>query len=252
MISVQNLLIRGCKCMKTVLVSGGSRGIGRAIVKLLADSGWKVAFIYGKSEESAKKLSEETGAMAVQADVSDYESVCRAVKEAKAYLGHITSAVACAGIAQQKLFQDVTESEWNRMIGVNLSGEAYLAQAVLPDMISEKAGSIVFITSIWGEVGASMEVHYSAAKAGIIGLTRALSKEVGPSGIRVNAVSPGVIQTDMLSSFDEETMNCLKEETPLMRIGTPEDVAKAVRFLLSDDASFITGEVLGVNGGFGM
>ena len=238
--------------MKTVLVSGGSGGIGAAIVRELCFSGWRVAFIYGKNEEGAKRLCAETGAYAVQADVSDYDSVLRAFREAKARLGFISCAVACAGIAQQKLFQDVTEKEWNRMLGVNLSGEAYLAQAVLPDMISEKTGSIVFITSIWGEVGASMEVHYSAAKAGVIGLTRALSKEAGPSGVRVNAVSPGVIQTDMLSCFDEETMNSLKEETPLMRIGMPEDVAKAVRFLLSDDASFITGQVLGVNGGFGM
>ena len=160
--------------------------------------------------------------------------------------------VSCAGIAQQALFQDVTESDWSRMMGVNLSGAAYLAQAALPDMISEKNGAIVFVSSIWGEVGASMEAHYSASKAGLIGLTKALSKEVGLSGIRVNAVTPGVILTDMLNSFDEETMKALSDETPLGRIGTPEDVAKAIGFLLSDDASFITGQVLGVNGGFGM
>ena len=238
--------------MKTVLISGGSRGIGAAIVRLMTQSGWRAAFLYEKSEEAAQKLSEETGAYAIRADVSDMKSVENAYKEAKRVLGHIDGAVACAGIAQQKLFQDVTEEDWARMLGVNLSGEAYLARSVLPDMISEKSGSIVFITSIWGEVGASMEAHYSAAKAGVIGLTRALSKEAGPSGIRVNAVSPGVILTDMVSCFDEETMEALKEETPLMRIGMPEDVAKAVRFLLSDDASFITGQVLGVNGGFGM
>jgi 3-oxoacyl-[acyl-carrier protein] reductase len=138
------------------------------------------------------------------------------------------------------------------MIGVNLSGAAYLAQAALGDMISEKRGAIVFVSSIWGEVGASMEAHYSASKAGLIGLMRALSKEVGPSGIRVNAVTPGVIKTDMVSCFDEETMRALADETPLGRIGTPEDVAKAIRFLLSDEASFITGQTLGVNGGFGM
>lgn len=238
--------------MKSVLISGGSRGIGSACVRLLCESGLKAAFLYEKNDEAARKLSEETGAFAIRADVSDYESVQAAYKEAKRLLKHIDGVVACAGIAQQKLFQLVTPGEWQRMMNVNLSGEAYLAQAALPDMISEKSGAIVFVTSIWGEVGASMEVAYSASKAGIIGLTRALSKEVGPSGIRVNAVSPGVIKTDMLNAFDDETMAALREETPLGRIGMPEDVARAVKFLLSEDASFITGQVLGVNGGFGM
>lgn len=238
--------------MKNVLVSGGSRGIGRAVVKILTESGVRVAFLYKKNEAAAGAVAKATGAMPIRCDVSNRDQVFSAYKTAKTSLGAIDGVVSCAGIAQQALFQDVTQAEWTKMIDVNLSGAAYLAQAALPDMISEKRGAIVFVSSIWGEVGASMEAHYSASKAGLIGLMRALSKEVGPSGIRVNAVSPGVIQTDMLGCFDDETLKALAEETPLQRIGTPEDVAKAIRFLLSDDASFITGQTLGVNGGFGM
>ncbi len=238
--------------MKNVLVSGGSRGIGRAVVKLLCESGCRVAFLYEKNEAAANELASCTGATCIKCDVSSRDQVFKAYEAAKNAVGAIDSVVSCAGIAQQALFQDVTEGDWNRMIGVNLSGAAYLAQAALPDMISEKKGAIVFVSSVWGEVGASMEAHYSASKAGLIGLMRALSKEVGPSGIRVNAVTPGVIKTDMLNCFDDETMQALADETPLCRIGTPEDVAKAIRFLLSDDASFITGQTLGVNGGFGM
>jgi 3-oxoacyl-[acyl-carrier protein] reductase len=238
--------------MKNVLVSGGSRGIGRAVVQLLCESGCRVAFLYEKNDEAANEIASRTGAVPVKCDISNREQVIKAYEAAKKAIGRIDSVVSCAGIAQQALFQDVTEGEWNRMIGVNLSGAAYLAQAALGDMISEKRGAIVFVSSIWGEVGASMEAHYSASKAGLIGLMRALSKEVGPSGIRVNAVTPGVIKTDMVSCFDEETMRALADETPLGRIGTPEDVAKAIRFLLSDEASFITGQTLGVNGGFGM
>lgn len=238
--------------MKNVLVSGGSRGIGRAVVKILTESGVRVAFLYEKNEAAAGAVAKATGAMPIRCDVSNRDQVFSAYKTAKASLGAIDGVVSCAGIAQQALFQDVTQAEWTKMLDVNLSGAAYLAQAALPDMISEKRGAIVFVSSIWGEVGASMEAHYSASKAGLIGLMRALSKEVGPSGIRVNAVSPGVIQTDMLGCFDDETLKALAEETPLQRIGTPEDAAKAIRFLLSDDASFITGQTLGVNGGFGM
>ncbi len=238
--------------MNSVLISGGSRGIGEACVRLLSESGYTVSFLYEKAEKRAKALADETGAYPIRADVAVRESVFRAFDEAEKHMGRVDSVVASAGIAQQLLFQDMTGDDWRRMLDVNLSGSAFLAQAVLPGMISRKRGSIVFITSIWGEVGASMEAHYSASKAGVIGLTRALSKEAGPSGVRVNAVSPGVIMTDMLSCFDAEALAALKEETPLMRIGAPMDVAKAVRFLLSDDASFITGQVLGVNGGFGM
>ena len=238
--------------MMNAIVSGGSRGIGAAVVRMLTESGVRVAFLYEKNEDAAREIARATGAVPFMCDISDRDQVFKAYEEAKKAVGMIDSVVSCAGIAQQALFQDVTGRDWNKMIGVNLSGAAYLAQAALPDMISEKKGSIVFVSSVWGEVGASMEAHYSASKAGLIGLMKALSKEVGPSGIRVNAVTPGVIYTDMLKCFDDETMRCLAEETPLGRIGTPGDVAKAIRFLLSDDASFITGQTLGVNGGFGM
>ncbi len=238
--------------MKNILISGGSRGIGAATVRILRESGASVAFLYEKNDAAAERMTRETGATAIKCDISSRKQVFEAYQKAKNAIGKIDGVVSCAGIAQQALFQDVSEDDWTRMMGVNLSGAAYLAQAALPDMISDKNGAIVFVSSIWGEVGASMEAHYSASKAGLIGLAKALSKEVGPSGIRVNAVTPGVILTDMLNSFDEETLRALSDETPLGRIGTPRDVAKAIRFLLSDDASFITGQVLGVNGGFGM
>ena len=238
--------------MKNILVSGGSRGIGASCVKILTQSGARVAFLYEKNEAAANEIARITGAFPIKCDISNREQVFAAYEKAKNAIGKIDSVVSCAGIAAQALFQDVTEQDWAKMLNVNLTGAAYLAQAALPEMISEKKGSIVFVSSIWGEVGASMEAAYSASKAGLIGLMKALSKEVGPSQIRVNAVTPGVILTDMLNAFDDETLKDLADETPLGRIGTPEDVAKAIRFLLSDDASFITGQTLGVNGGFGM
>ena len=238
--------------MKNILVSGGSRGIGASCVKILTQSGARVAFLYEKNEAAANEIARITGAFPIKCDISNREQVFAAYEKAKNAIGKIDSVVSCAGIAAQALFQDVTEQDWAKMLNVNLTGAAYLAQAALPEMISEKKGSIVFVSSIWGEVGASMEAAYSASKAGLIGLMKALSKEVGPSQIRVNAVTPGVILTDMLNAFDDETWKDLADETPLGRIGTPEDVAKAIRFLLSDDASFITGQTLGVNGGFGM
>ncbi len=154
-----------------------------------------------------------------------------------------------AGVAQQSLFTDITDEMWHRMIETNLSGAFYCSRAVLKYMINRKTGKIINISSIWGETGGSCEVHYSASKSGLIGMTKALAKEVGLSGITVNSVSPGVILTDMTSHFDEDTMNALKEETPLYRIGTPEDVAGAVSFLASKDADFITGQNISVNGG---
>ena len=164
--------------------------------------------------------------------------------------GSVDVLVNNAGVSSQKLFTDITDEEWRRTIGVNLDGVFYCCREALKSMISRKSGVIINISSMWGEVGASCEVHYSASKAGVIGLTKALAKEVGMSGIRVNSITPGVIMTDMMSDFDENTINELKSETPLNRLGTPEDIARAALFLASDEASFITGQTLGVNGGF--
>ena len=204
--------------MRTALITGGSRGIGAA---------------------------------AIRCDVSDPACVREACREAESTLGHIDALVNNAGIAQQKLLTDITDEDWRRMLDVNLSGAFYVTRTVLPGMISRKRGSIVYVSSIWGQVGASCEAHYSAAKAGLIGLTRALAKEVGPSGVTVNCVCPGVIQTDMLGGFTASDLAALAEETPLGRLGTPQEVAAAIVWLCQEDAAFVTGQVLGVGGGFG-
>ena len=186
---------------------------------------------------------------AYKLDITDSNSVNLVVNDIEKNFGEIAVLVNNAGVAEQALFTDITDEMWHRMIGTNLSGAFYCSRAVLKYMINRKSGKIINISSIWGETGGSCEVHYSASKAGLIGMTKALAKEVGLSGITVNSVSPGVILTDMTSHFDEETMNALKEETPLNKIGTPEDVAGAVSFLASKDADFITGQNLSVNGG---
>lgn len=237
--------------MKTAIVTGGAKGIGAAIVKRLVCDGYRVALCYNSSSEQANKLCEELGAncKAYKLDITDSKAVNETIAHIEKHFGEISVLVNNAGIAEQSLFTDITDEMWHKMIETNLSGAFYCSRAVLKYMINRKSGKIVNISSIWGEIGGSCEVHYSAAKAGLIGMTKALAKEVGLSGITVNSVSPGVILTDMTSHFDEETMNELKNETPLNRIGTPEDVAGAVAFLVSGDADFITGQDLAVNGG---
>ena len=209
-----------------------------------------MAFVYHQAHEAAAAVAKEAGAYPICADISMPEEARRAVDMAREQLGHIDVLINNAAIAGFRLFTDITDEEWTRFIGVNLNGAFYVSRAVLPDMIARKSGSIINISSMWGQVGASCEVHYSAAKAGLIGLTKALAKEVGPSGIRVNCIAPGVIDTEMNAALPEEERHALAEETPLMRLGSTSDVAEATFFLAGEGASFITGQVLGVNGGF--
>ena len=236
---------------KVAFVTGGAKGIGSAIVKRFIKDGYKVAFTYNNSEDKAQSLANELGenCKAYKLDITDSCAVNEVAADIEKNFGEISVLVNNAGIAEQALFTEITDDMWHRMIETNLSGAFYCSRAVLKYMINRKSGKIINISSIWGEIGGSCEVHYSAAKAGLIGMTKALAKEVGLSGITVNSVSPGVILTDMTSHFDDETMNELKCETPLNRIGTPEDVASAVAFLASADADFITGQDLAVNGG---
>lgn len=237
--------------MRTALVTGASRGIGNAIARQLAADGFRVIVNYYASKKEAEALVSELNARhpvnctALRADVSDRGQV----EKMFAAAGEIDVLVNNAGIAQQKLFSDITEQDWDRMFGVDVKGIFHCCQCALPYMIHQKRGKIINISSMWGQVGASCEVHYSAAKAAVIGLTKALAKEVGPSGIQVNCVAPGVIQTEMNAWLDEDTISELKEETPLGTIGAAEDIAAAVSFLAGEKSGFITGQVLGVNGG---
>lgn len=233
-----------------ILITGGSRGIGRALVERFSTPENKVAFIYRSSHTEAKQLADACGAIAICADISNPKIAKIATEEAISRLGGIDVLINNAGISQIKMFTDITDEDWQSMIDTNLSSVFYVTRAALPSMISQKSGRIINIGSMWGKVGASCEVHYSASKAGIRGLTMALSKELGPSGITVNAIEPGVIMTDMCVDFDEDTLSELRNETPLCRLGTPKDVADAAYFLASDGASFITGQIIGVDGGF--
>jgi 3-oxoacyl-[acyl-carrier protein] reductase len=234
--------------MKTVLVSGGTRGIGRAIVTAFAENGYRVFFLYNKSDVFARELEEKLGAVGIKCDVSDAEQVKNAVMS----VGDVDVLVNNAGISHVGLFTDVSDSEWRRVIDVNLSSAFYLSRAVAPSMINKKCGRIINIGSVWGRCGASCEVAYSASKSALRGFTTALAKELGPSGITVNCVEPGVIATDMNACFDDATIDALCEETPLCRIGMPNDVAELVIFLASEKASFITAQCIGVDGGFGV
>ncbi len=231
--------------MRTVLITGGSRGIGAACVRKFAAEGDRVYFFYRREKERAAALSAETDAVGILCDVSRKDEVQKAFET----LPRFDVLVNNAGMTGFSLFQDISEEDWEQMIQTHLGGTFRCTKAVLPGMISEKRGQIVNISSMWGQVGASCEVHYSAAKAGIIGLTKALAKEVGPSGIRVNCVAPGVIDTDMNRSLPRQARQELAAETPLNRMGTPEEVADVVHWLTTDRAAFITGQVIAPNGG---
>ncbi|MCC0635554.1 MULTISPECIES: elongation factor P 5-aminopentanone reductase [unclassified Clostridioides] len=240
---------------KTVLVTGGSRGIGRAISKIFAKDGYNVLINFNKSENEAKELYtvlNEKGfsVKLFKANISNREEVENMIDYCIKEFGGLDVLINNAGISQDKLFTDITDEDWDNMMNINLKGSFYCSQIALKYMISEKKGNIINISSIWGISGASCEVHYSVSKAGIIGMTKALAKEVAPSNIRVNSIAPGVINTDMLSEYNEDEIDVLVEETPLMRLGTPEDIANCAIFLASDKSSFITGQVISPNGGF--
>ena len=240
--------------MKTVLITGGSRGIGAAAARAFAQAGWKVAINYCRSAQAAQALAAELcaqggQALAVPGDVADRAQVVQMVETVRKELGDPDLLINNAGISQQALFTDLTEEDWDRMFAVHVKGAFHCCQEVLPAMIRRRSGQIINISSMWGQVGGSCEVHYSAAKAALIGFTKALAKEVGPSQVRVNCVAPGVIATEMNGHLSLADLEALREETPLETIGTPEDVASLLVFLASDQARFITGQVIAPNGG---
>ncbi len=230
----------------TVLITGGSRGIGAACVELFSQKGYRVFFFYEKNREAAKAVEEKTGATAICCDVSDEDSVKRAFSQIR----HIDVLVNNAGICYYGLMAQMTEGAWNRIFDVNVKGIFHTVRAAMPLFLETHRGCIVNVASMWGQVGASCEVAYSATKGAVIALTKALAKELGPSGIRVNAVAPGVILTDMCAEVGAATLAELAEETPLERNGTPADVAKAIAYLA--DADFVTGHILSVTGGYVM
>ena len=235
---------------QTVLITGGARGIGAACVRAFAEAGWRTAFTYRQSRRQADELCAETGALALCVDLRDTQAAARALTQMQVQLGAPDALVCNAGIAQQKLFQDITDEDWQEMLDVNLMGAVRAIRAALPAMLHRKSGSIVTVSSIWGQTGASCESHYAASKAALIGLTKSLALELGLSGIRVNCVAPGVIATAMNAMHSVETMRSLAAETPLGRIGTASEVAEAVLYLASPQSSFVTGQVLGVTGGY--
>lgn len=239
--------------MSSVLVTGASGGIGRAVALYLAEKGYAVALHYNTDEKAAKETAEAIRALGgraavFQADLTKEDEVNALFDHAEETLGFMENVVHCAGVSWRGLLTDMTLSDWNRVLDANLTAAFLTCKRALIPMIRGHRGAIVNISSMWGQVGASCEAAYSAAKAGVIGLTKALAKEEGPSGIRVNCIAPGVIDTPMNASLTEADMEALKDETPLGRIGTAKDVARSVHMLLEND--FITGQVLGVNGGF--
>ena len=237
--------------MKTVLITGASGGLGAQIAKELSGAGYRVALTYNKNREAAEELCAQLhNAQAFHCDISSFSSVEKLYTDVLAAFGRIDAVVNNAGTAFAGLVQDMTEAEILSVINTDLNGVIYSTKFAAGHMVKKHSGVIVNIASVWGVAGASYEAVYSAAKGGVVTFTKAMAKELGPSGIRVNCISPGVIKTKMLDCYTADDLQALAEETPLGRIGTPDDVAKAVKFLISDDASFITGQNLIVDGGF--
>ena len=236
--------------MKTVLITGGTRGIGAACAEEFLKKGWSVVINFKSSAEKAENMAKSLGITAVQADISDSAAVRKMHETLKSSGISIDCIVNNAGIASDRLFTDITEEEWDEMFDVNVKGAFLVTKTFLPDMISKKSGSIVNISSIWGETGAAMEVHYSAAKAALIGMTKALAKELAPSGIRVNCICPGYVDTDMNKLYSDDDVSEICSEIPLMRTAAASEIAESVEFLASGSAAYITGQILGVNGGW--
>lgn len=230
--------------MKHVVITGGSRGIGAAAVRAFSAQGCKVTFLYEKQTEQAEAIAAQTGSRAIRCDVAEQA----AVRAAFAQIGDVDILVNNAGIANYDLINTISPEMWHRLFAVNVDGAFYCIREALPHMLRKQSGCIINVSSMWGQVGASCEAAYSATKGAILALTKALAQELGPSGIRVNAVAPGVIQTDMCAGVAPEVLEQLRQQTPLMRLGTAQDVAAAMLYLA--DAEFVTGQVLGINGGF--
>lgn len=231
------------------LITGAGTGIGKACAVAFANGGYDVAVHYHKSEKEAMELAKAIGGVAVQADVSNQAEVEAMVRKVEETYRRIDVLVANAGIGGQKLFVETTDEEWKNMFAVNVNGAFYCTRSVLPGMLRRKDGAVILMSSIWGITGASMEVAYSATKAALIGMTKALAKEVGPAGVRINCIAPGVVNTRMNGQLDEETMEELREQTPLRIIGEPMDIAATAVFLASQKARFFTGQVFSPNGG---
>ena len=230
--------------MATVVITGGSRGIGAEGVRQFAARGDRVYFLYEKEHEKAEAVAKETGATAICCDVADGQ----AVKAAFSQIGDVDILVCNAGIAHAGLMQHLPEEMWNRLFDVNVKGIYHCVNAVMPAFLRKHTGCIITVSSMWGQVGASCEVAYSATKGAVIAMSKALAQELGPSGVRVNCIAPGVIEPDMCANVEPEIMQALQDESPIGRIGTPADVAQAMLYLA--DAEFVTGQVLAVNGGF--
>lgn len=236
---------------KTVLITGGSRGIGKAMVYAFARAGYNVLLNFNKSEGLANEIASEFSNVKIYgADVGNQENVIHMIEYAKEHFGGIDILINNAGVSCSGLFQDLQTNEWEKLMNVNLTGVYNCSKAVLPEMIAKKQGKIINISSVWGMVGASNEVAYSASKAGVIGLTKALAKEVGPSNIQVNCIAPGIIMTDMVSDYSMDELNAITDEIPLGRIGSTSDVADLALFLASDSANYITGQIFSPNGGW--
>lgn len=227
-----------------IVITGGSRGIGAAAVELLAAKGHQVYFLYEKDHTAAQAVSEKTGAAAICCDVADGA----VVQAAFAKIGAVQALICNAGICHYGLMSQISSEEWDRLFAVNVKGIYHCVNAAMPGFLEQQAGCIITVSSMWGQVGASCEAAYSATKGAVIALTKALAQELGPSGIRVNCIAPGVIQTDMCANVSAQTMEQLAQDTPVGRNGTPRDVAQAMEYLL--EAEFVTGQVLPVNGGY--